>query len=319
MPQVKCPVCAHDGAESWTVFDNKGTSEYDCSVCGTFCMTMEACDHLPSYPEPTRRKVERYLYETRGESDRLLTSGPLPADSWSGRVLSLSATEKLYEDDGSPLEKDQRTIGRIAMQSTVFGHEFASAVDRWLVPTMDDNEADQILFALFNDGYITSDSIFSLTPKGLRYAAELGRQHKEQGTAVFVAACFDEDLAETREAISGILVELGYIPKQVNREPHNNLIDLEIFKLIRESRFVVADLTCNRPSVYYEVGFAHGLGLEVVLTCREDHFDDYSAELKHVHFDLGHRNILKWKVPADLAETLRGHIYQAFGAVASPQ
>ncbi len=35
-------------------------------------------------------------------------------------------------------------------------------------------------------------------------------------------------------------------------------------------RFMIADFTGHRGGVYFEAGFAHGLGIPVIWTCRED-------------------------------------------------
>ena len=54
---------------------------------------------------------------------------------------------------------------------------------------------------------------------------------------------------------------------------------------IRLSPFVVADFTEHRNGVYLEAGFARGLGLRVVHTCRKDHMDK-------AHFDTAHSTTL---------------------------
>ena len=69
----------------------------------------------------------------------------------------------------------------------------------------------------------------------------------------------------------------GYRPYLIIRDPSVNKIDDAIIANIRQSKFVVADFTHNeegdRGSVYYEAGFAEGLGLEVIRTCRSDIID----------------------------------------------
>src|SRR6266436_6864511 len=59
-------------------------------------------------------------------------------------------------------------------------------------------------------------------------------------------------------------------------------------------RFVVADYTGQANGVYFEAGFALGLGLTVIPTCRAD-------EVPKLHFDIRHLNTLAWTKPADLA------------------
>ena len=50
----------------------------------------------------------------------------------------------------------------------------------------------------------------------------------------------------------------------------------QIVQMITSARFVVADLTHERPNVYFELGFARGLGKTVITIAREGttvHFD----------------------------------------------
>jgi len=42
-----------------------------------------------------------------------------------------------------------------------------------------------------------------------------------------------------------------------------------ITSAIRRSAFVIADVTDPRPNVYYELGYAHALAKDVVLTAKE--------------------------------------------------
>ena len=96
----------------------------------------------------------------------------------------------------------------------------------------------------------------------------------------FIALWFDE--AETRAAsdtIEGAIRDAGYTPLRIDSDPHTSSIPDQVVHQLRQSRFVVADLTghllCDsdelgRRNVYYEAGFAAGADLEVIFTCRED-------------------------------------------------
>lgn len=93
---------------------------------------------------------------------------------------------------------------------------------------------------------------------------------------------------------------------RIDNVEHTNDINDEIIAGIRRSRFMVCDLTGYRGGVYFEAGFAYGLGLEVIYTCREDWLKTITKKIvgkdgkKHtitqegIHFDLEHRNRIKW-------------------------
>jgi hypothetical protein len=81
------------------------------------------------------------------------------------------------------------------------------------------------------------------------------------------------------------------LPYRVETDPKAEHIGDAIIAGIRTARFVVADLSHHRPNVYYEAGFAQGLGIPVVFTCRKDLLAD-------VHFDVAGHRILPWEPEA---------------------
>ena len=98
----------------------------------------------------------------------------------------------------------------------------------------------------------------------------------------------------------------GYQPYRTDAEPHIDRIDAKIIAEIRNSNFLVADVTKQRPGVYFEAGFAIGLGLPVFWAVREDDKDN-------VHFDTRQYNHIVWKTEQDLAEQMRDFIVAVLG------
>ena len=90
-------------------------------------------------------------------------------------------------------------------------------------------------------------------------------------------------------------------PVRVLDSEHAGKIDDLIIAEIRASGLLVADFTGHRPSVYYEAGFAWGLGIPVILCCRKEQIDD-------VHFDIRQYNHVVWTDPGDLREKLKNRI-----------
>ena len=111
----------------------------------------------------------------------------------------------------------------------------------------------------------------------------------------FVAMWFDPMMEDIYQVgIYKPLKDLGYNPIRVDKVEHNDRIDQKIFDLIRQSRFVVADISGHRGGVYYEAGFASGLGLPVIQSCRKEDFEKR-------HFDVFTINTIVYERPSELA------------------
>ena len=157
---------------------------------------------------------------------------------------------------------------------------------------------------------VVPSRMYILTVKGYARLAELETANAESSKG-FVAMWFDKSTYEAwEEGIQRGIEDAGYEPVRIDQQEHNNKIDDEIIAEIRRSRFVVADFTQGedgaRGGVYYEAGFAHGLGIEVIFTCRED-------ALQNVHFDTRQYNHIVWKTPKELRQGLAERISAVIG------
>ena len=103
-----------------------------------------------------------------------------------------------------------------------------------------------------------------------------------------------------KEATGYDLVDLSDLSKA-------GLIDNLIVTQIRDSRFVIADLTDDNRGAYWEAGYAEGLGKPVIYICKKEKFDDG----KGTHFDTNHYTTVLWStndkdaVRQELAATVR--------------
>ena len=135
----------------------------------------------------------------------------------------------------------------------------------------------------------------------------------------FVAMWFDKTMDEVYEkGFERAIREAGFAPLRIDLKEHVNKIDDEIIAEIRRSRFIVADFTARliqheggdiyeaRGGVYFETGFALGLRIPVIWTCRED-------MISHVHFDTRQFNHIVWKDADDLCTRLLNRIGAVIG------
>lgn len=102
--------------------------------------------------------------------------------------------------------------------------------------------------------------------------------------------------------------DAGYDPVRMDRVEHNNRIDDEIIAAIRRCKFLVADFTVNRGGIYFEAGFAMGLGRPVIWTLRKNEKDE-------VHFDNRQYNFIRWSPQklSEPAEALKNRIEATIG------
>jgi hypothetical protein len=147
---------------------------------------------------------------------------------------------------------------------------------------------------------------YTVKAKGWNRVAELERERgRHAGKQAFVAMWFSGVQLETdiKGAMETGIKAAGYVPLIVDSLEHTGKIDDRIIAEIRKSRFVVADFSGHRPNVYYEAGFAKGLGIEVIWTCRKE---DMAKE--KVHFDTRQYNHIVWETPGELSNRLEYRI-----------
>ena len=129
------------------------------------------------------------------------------------------------------------------------------------------------------------------------------------GMICFIAMWFDESLkaiwlGPIREGVANA----GYQPFRVDSKEHNDDVTDEILAGIRGSKFVLADFTGHRAGVYYEAGFAAGLGKPVVRCIRHDQVGD-------LHFDTRQLNHIVWREGAeeDFSKSITARIVATIG------
>lgn len=131
---------------------------------------------------------------------------------------------------------------------------------------------------------------------------------------VFVAMWFDESVNNVFElGIKTAIEECGYKAIRIDRTEINDKIDDQIIASIKRSKFLVADFTAQnfkhknrkvhaaRGGVYYEAGFAHGLGKSVIFMVQGSQIDD-------IHFDTRQYNHIKYENHIDAKSRLIARI-----------
>ena len=101
-----------------------------------------------------------------------------------------------------------------------------------------------------------------------------------------------------KAAVEDVCKKAGFQAIRTDSRPAANthqIIDT-IHNHIQTCGFVIADLTNQRPNVYYEIGYAKGLDKKLILTSKKD---------TPVHFDLYGYNRIEWKGSENLKKQLK--------------
>ena len=140
---------------------------------------------------------------------------------------------------------------------------------------------------------------------------ELDGSRTRETKQVFVAMWFNFEMSDAyKHGIEPAIRDVGFIPMRIDEKKDANRIDDDIITEIERSRFVVADMTHGadgvRGSVYYEAGFAHGHGLEVIYCCRRDCMERLPFDTRQYHH-------IVWETPEELRRKLSDRIRARIG------
>ena len=108
------------------------------------------------------------------------------------------------------------------------------------------------------------------------------------------------------EVIEKVITFAGAIAIRIDKEhPLEDLVG-RIKKEIRGAQFIVADLTDERPSCYFEAGFAEALGKKVIYVASQQSVAKPGTATK-IHFDI-HMNMHMFTNHDELSEKLTSAI-----------
>ena len=298
-----CPICK--STEGVREFPSGGVDgcRIDCPRCGSYWITgsAKACIHEPNM------KLAAWV---RNQNERDQTP-----------TISSDTLEEVKKLSGySVLDKQIILLRAVAKRSEYPGFmvEFDLKRDYPLAWAAGVEEFHYILNSLKERGMVSLPAPVLgaervvITPHGWEVLASLESTSAFDDQA-FVAMWFDAEMDDAWEqGIKPAVEQAGYRPIRVDKELHIDRIDAKIVADIKDSRFLVADVTGQRAGVYFEAGYAMGLGRPVIWCVRED-------QLNEVHFDTRQYNHIVWGTPDELKEELYQLIRAVIGARASAQ
>ena len=303
---IQCPIC------NLFALDNQRTSDdnyfYNCFRCGEYRITLKAKEDFNSFIKGLthRNLVSSWVREHPGviiKGDTLANLKNISSPSVEEKSIKLLLyLSKLYPIAGQEIDNiisrvgHQLTLNRKIKDEGITPANIEESKKFLPIQSVCWAQNQSEVGYLFEEylcgykGFIISKPQWRISPKGWEYLESV-RKLNPLSNICFIAMKFEDRLMEFSDKwIEQGIIDSGYQPIRINKLQHNNLIDDEIIANIRKSKFIIADLTGNSFGVYFEAGFARGLGLEAIYLCEKKYFDELGT-----HFDINHYPFILWK------------------------
>ena len=316
-----CPIC---GLPFNNLRKESGIFYIDCYRCGNYGITNEATDRVQGFEPNQRIAISSFIFRNQNTKIRLqdidkLSNLPISIPPEKADKLLL-ALVKRYPTAGNSFFNLWKIWGSIINQ--INNSKFREFIEQYKLDLRLIAEAEIIsspelqyiweTFLTQTKQYLLHEGKdnFKISPAGWDHIYSLQSANRDSQSA-FIAMRFLKPLTDYCDSyIIPAIYNAGYKPIRVDMEQHNDLIDDRIVASIRRSKFIVVDLTENSYGVYYEAGFARGLGLPVIYLCNKKYFEE-----KGVHFDINHYSFLLWEDDkgAEILEKLQLRIEATLG------
>ena len=296
-----CPVC--ESLRSWRQTEDAADSNrraVECPRCGHFYLGTEVSNRITAAKIP-RLQLSAWI-RAYDESDGIQpTIRVNQLDQIVASFPKLSLEGKLHlliTVIAGRTKPSESTILTLENDFVLAWAESASEL-RFLLDALNDQGLIEVEYAFEN-------ATCGLTLAGWEHF-EAWNPSNRNYAQVFVAMSFDPELDSAwHDGIEPAVRSEGYEPYRVDKDQHLGRIDAKIHTEIDRSKFVIADVTLQKPGVYFEAGYALGQQIPVVWCVRND-------EVEKLHFDTRQYNHVIWDNPADLFAKLSKRISDAIG------
>lgn len=307
-----CPLCEDKTIEviPQRTTDRRDHFIYFCERCGEFILAFIDIDAISRLPIDDRVKISVFTRErTLLKLDPILISWE---ESHFPNLLSMTIREIIKRYPQKISERVDRALINISKLSKYTGESVVINLEKdyplFFPDSKNLDSAGFILNILISEGLIEMphhlQGNYTILAEGWNRIYELEKSLSPKSKQGFIAMSFHSSLDHIwQSGIARAIRDAGFEPHRVSESETNGKICDEIIVQIRKSKFIVADFTGQRNGVYFEAGYALGLGIPVIWTCKKEEVD---ADL--LHFDTRQYNHISWENEEDLYKRLLNRI-----------
>ncbi|HPS39461.1 MAG TPA: nucleoside 2-deoxyribosyltransferase [Candidatus Cloacimonadota bacterium] len=302
-----CPICGYLLNTDHYWYQSDGDRfRFNCNHCGEFKISgWRMKGHFFPHDNNQRPAPDialsialRHLYEDTGVISEIL------------KIEDIDRIKQSVRIPNSPLELIDVLLLFLHKRTNQIGSKVrVTPTDHPMLYIKNQNELQALIQFAKERGYIYSQHVSNSDEYTLKLELS-GWDRLDKLTSgltktkqVFIAMKFgDGDLDEVyNTAIAPAVVETGFNPFRIDREEHNDKICDLVLAEIKRSDFIIADFTFQRGGVYFEAGYALGLGKPVIWCCKD-------SDKNNLHFDTRQYNHILWVSNTNLKEQLINRI-----------
>ncbi len=294
---TNCPIC-NSKAEKYT--EGRDGYYFNCERCGRYFVSRSVIS-MCTYDDvkPLLPKISSWISE-------------------QNKIYDIDTPELLTDVASKIEEQREKTIKEkfncfMKVLKTIPNNKQLNINDFNYCYICDDDLVLYFEKALINkyiDGSITkvlsgySILMFTkITFDGLEYIESLAEINKNSKN-IFVAFHFTNEMQNIVDNdLKNAIEDIGFNCTRVSTSTTDTDVHIndEIIGKIKSSKIVIADFTGHRNSVYFEAGYAMGLDIPVIWSCKKDEFEELS-------FDTRQYPHILWDTPEDLIKQIINRI-----------
>jgi hypothetical protein len=133
------------------------------------------------------------------------------------------------------------------------------------------------------------------------------QQHGAEPDLCFVLMPFDEQFSNLFAVVESVVKDYAYLTcVRADRIPGPSQITFDIWEHIQKSRFLIAVITGRNPNVFYEIGFSHALGKDVILLVQEGEKVPFDIQaIRYLRYKSDNLASLRHQLPKHIKECLQ--------------